>query len=41
MKIAAATGLASMVASPTADQIIPSIIEVNPADVVARAIESV
>ncbi len=41
MKIAAATGLASMIPSPTAEQIIPNIIDVNPADVVARAIESV
>lgn len=41
MKIAAATGLAGMIPSPTAEQIIPKITEVNPADVIARAIESV
>ncbi len=41
MKIAAAKALASMIPSPTAEQIVPNIINVNPADVIATAIESV
>lgn len=38
MKLAAARGLAGMVPHPTADVIIPSILEVNPAPVVAEAV---
>ncbi len=41
MKIAAATALAGMVPSPSAEEIVPKIIEVNPADSIAHAIESV
>ncbi|MFA6017840.1 MAG: NADP-dependent malic enzyme [Patescibacteria group bacterium] len=41
MKIAAATALAGMVSAPIAECIIPRIVEVNPAEVIANAIESV
>ena len=41
MKIAAASALAGMVPSPSAEDILPKIIEVNPADAIAQAIESV
>lgn len=41
MKIAAATALAGMIPSPTAENIIPKIIEVNPAAEIAKAIASV
>lgn len=41
MKIAAATALAGMVETPTAENIIPSIIDQNPADAIASAIVSV
>lgn len=41
MKIAAATALAGMVAEPTAENIIPSIIDQNPAEAIAAAIVSV
>lgn len=41
MKIAAATALARMVSAPTAECIIPKIVDVNPAEVIANAIESV
>lgn len=40
MKLAAARGLAGMVPKPTADVIIPSILQVNPAPVVAEAVAS-
>lgn len=41
MKIATATALAGMVAEPSADNIIPSIIDQNPAEAIAAAIVSV
>lgn len=41
MKLASARALAQMVATPTAECIIPSIIEENPAPIIARAIEAV
>ncbi len=41
MKIAAATALAGMIPQPTADNIIPKIIEMNPAEAIAKAIENV
>ncbi len=40
MKLAAATALAGLVPNPTAENIIPKIVDVNPADAIARAIES-
>lgn len=39
-RLAAARALAAMVAEPTADKIIPSILEVNPAPVIAQAIRT-
>lgn len=41
MKIAAATALAGIVPSPTAENIIPSIIDVNPAEAIANALATV
>ena len=41
MKIAAATALANLVPNPTADYIIPKIVEINPSEAIAKAIESV
>jgi malate dehydrogenase (oxaloacetate-decarboxylating) len=41
MKIAAATALAGMIVDPTAENILPRIIDMNPADAIAKAIESV
>jgi malate dehydrogenase (oxaloacetate-decarboxylating) len=41
MKRAAAQALADLVSSPTAEMILPSITEVNPADAIARAVSSV
>lgn len=40
MKLAAATALAGLVPNPTADEIIPSIIAVNPAEAIAAAIST-
>lgn len=40
MKLAAATALAGLVPNPTAENIIPKIVDVNPADAIAHAIES-
>ncbi len=41
MKIAAATALAGIVPNPTAENIIPSIIDVNPAEAIANALATV
>lgn len=41
MRIAAARALAATVTSPTADKIIPSILELNPASIIAQAIAEV
>ncbi|MDQ5952590.1 MAG: Malic enzyme binding domain protein, partial [Patescibacteria group bacterium] len=40
MKIAAATALAGAVATPSAEEILPSIIDFNPADSIAQSLRS-